>query len=116
MVTRFQQIHSLPDLREYVNRTLCNQYQLRIDAFQLTERVLRRQNRPCGVMFCLHGPRSVKFTAIWETESNRVLFYGSTGERFQKTHLVEAPRLQDAFGSENPHAPRDASHRERVAA
>ena len=116
MATRFQQIHSLADLREYVNRTLCNQYQLRIDAFQLTERILRRRNRPCGLMFCLHGPRSVKFTAIWETESNRVLFYGSTGERFQKTHLVEAPRLQDAFGPEIAPAERDASHLDCVAA
>ena len=116
MVTRFQQIHSLSDLREYVNQTLCSQYQLRIDAFQLTERILRRRNRPCGVMFCLHGPRAVQFTAIWETERNRVLFYSSTGERFQKTHLVEAPRLQDAFGPENQPAARDASHRDRVAA
>ena len=116
MVTRSQQIHNLADLREYVNQTLCNQYQLRIDAFQLTERVLRRQNRPCGVMFCLHGPRAVKFIAIWETESNRVLFYGSGGERFQKTHLTEAPRLQDAFGPDNADAERNLPHMHRAAA
>ena len=116
MVTRFQQIHNLADLREYVNQTLCSQYQLRIDAFQLTERVLRRQNKPCGVMFCLHGPRAVKFTAIWETEHNRVLFYGSTGERFQKTHLTEALRLQDAFGPDNMTAHRNVPRMERVAA
>ena len=116
MVTRFQQIHNLADLREYVNQTLCNQYQLRVDAFQLTERILRRQNKPCGVMFCLHGPRAVRFTAIWETEHNRVLFYGSTGERFQKTHLIEAPRLQDAFGPGNTAANRNLPRMERVAA
>jgi hypothetical protein len=116
MVTRFQQIHSLADLREYVNQTLCNQYQLRVDAFQLTERILRRRNKPCGVMFCLHGPRAVKFTAIWETERNRVLFYGSAGERFQKTHLVEAPRLLDAVGTENLSAGRNVACLERVAA
>jgi hypothetical protein len=116
MVTRFQQIHNLADLREYVNQTLCNQYQLQVDAFQLTERILRRQDKPCGVMFCLHGPRAVKFTAIWETEHNRVLFYGSTGERFQKTHLVEAPRLQDAFGPGNMAANRNLPRMELVAA
>lgn len=116
MVTRFQQIRSLADLREYVNQTLCTQYQLKVDAFQLTERILRRQNKPCGVMFCLHGPRAVKFTAIWETEHNRVLFYGSTGERFQKTHLTEAPRLQDAFGLGNTTANRNVPRMERVAA
>ena len=116
MVTRFQQIHSLSDLRKYVNQTLCSQYQLRIDAFQLTERVLRRRNRPCGVMFCLHGPRAVQFTAIWETERNQVLFYGSGGERFQKTQLARAPRLQDAFGPDNANASRNSPRRERVAA
>ena len=115
MVTRFQQIHSLSDLREYVNQTLCNEYQLRVDAFQLTERVLRRQKKPCGLMFCLHGPRAVKFTAIWETEHNRVLFYGSTGERFQKTHLVQAPRLQDAFNPDKATADRNPPRMQRAA-
>ena len=67
-------------------------------------------------MFCLHGPRAVKFTAIWETEHNRVLFYGSTGERFQKTHLIEAPPLQDAFGPDNTAANRNVRSMERVAA
>lgn len=93
MVTRFHQIRSLDDLRDYVNETLCTQYELQIDAFRLTERILRRSGKPCGIYFCLHGPRAVKFTAIWETDRNQILFYGSAGERFQKTQLLEAPRL-----------------------
>ncbi len=96
MVTRFQQIRNLEDLRDYVNETLCNEYELQIDAFQLTERLLRRGGKPCGIYFCLHGPRAVKFTAIWETERNQILFYGSTGDRFQKTQLLDAPRLECA--------------------
>lgn len=76
------------DLREYVNDTLCEHYQLQIDAFRLTERVLRRGNKPCGIYFCLHGPRAVRFTAIWETDRNQILFYGSTGERILKTQLL----------------------------
>jgi hypothetical protein len=36
----------------------------------------------------------VKFSAIWETERNMVLFYSSSGERFQKTQLVAAPALE----------------------
>jgi len=78
----------LHDLREYVNDTLCEHYQLQIDAFRLTERVLRRGNKPCGIYFCLHGPRAVRFTAIWETDRNQILFYGSTGERILKTQLL----------------------------
>ncbi len=88
MLARFQQINNLDELREYVNETLCNYYELQMDAFQLTEHVLRRGGKPCGIYFCLHGPRAVKFTAIWEIERNQVLFYGSSGERFLKTQLT----------------------------
>jgi hypothetical protein len=36
----------------------------------------------------------VKFSAIWETQQNSVLFYGSGGERIGRTQLVEAPQLE----------------------
>ena len=91
MLTRFQQIESVHDLREYVNTTICNHYQLQEGAFRMTERVLRRGDKPCGIYFCLHGPRATKFTAIWETDRNQILFYGSRGERFLKTQLLMAP-------------------------
>ena len=94
MVTRVHEIYSLEELREYVNETLCEHYQLQIDAFEMTERILYRAGKPCGIFFCLHGPRAVKFTAIWETDRNCILFYGPTGERFQKTQLAEAPELE----------------------
>jgi len=79
MLTRFQQIDNVHELREYVNETLCGQYELQIGAFQLTERTLLRGGKPCGIYFCLHGPRMTKFTAIWETDKNQVLFYGPCG-------------------------------------
>ncbi len=94
MLTRVEQINSLDDLYDYVNETLCEHYQLQIDAFPLTQRYLRRAGKPCGIYYCLHGPRAVKFTAIWETDRNSILFYGSNGERFQKTQLLEAPSLE----------------------
>ena len=94
MATRFHQIHCLEELRDYVNETLCDHYQLQIDAFQITQRTLCRGGKPCGIYFCLHGPRSVKFTAIWETDRNQILFYGPNGERFQRTQLLEAPSLE----------------------
>ena len=94
MITLAPVIQNLDQLREYVNTTLCEHNQLEIGEFPLTERILVRFDRPCGIFFCLHGPRSVKFSAIWETERNTVLFYEATGERFHKTQLVEAPRLE----------------------
>lgn len=93
MVTRVLQIDNLHDLRDYVNQTLCESFELQTDAFQMTQRVLRRGGKPCGMYFCLHGPRAVKFIAIWETDRNCILFYGPGGERFMKTQLLEAPEL-----------------------
>ncbi len=93
MLTRYYQIDGVNDLREYVNVTLCEHSQLQAGAFHMTERVLVRGGRHCGIHFCLHGPRMVKFSAIWETDHNQILFYGAGGERFQKTQLIEAPRL-----------------------
>ncbi len=96
MHTRLTQISNVDALREFVNETLCEHYELKLDAFEMTERVLRRGGRPCGMYFCLHGPRAVKFTAIWETDRNQILFYGSTGERFLKTQLLVSPCLDRA--------------------
>lgn len=94
MLTSSSELQTLDDLRDYVVETLSQHDQLERDAFQLSERILIRGGRPCGVYFCLHGPRAVRFSAIWETDRNTILFYGSTGERFQKTVLRDAPKLE----------------------
>ena len=96
MITTSAVIETLDELRSYVKNILCLQSELEVDANSLTERILIRADRPCGIFFCLHGPRGVKLSAIWETDRNTVLFYGSTGERFYKIQLVEAPRLEEA--------------------
>jgi hypothetical protein len=87
------QLDNLNTLRSYVHTTICDQNELAPGAFQVTERILVRGRKPCGIYFCLHGPRSVKLTAIWETDRNSILFYNSTGERVLKTQLVHAPQL-----------------------
>jgi hypothetical protein len=93
MLEHSVQITSLRELRDYVQQRLCDQNQLEVGAFQLTERVLERGGAPCGMFFCLHGPRSVKLVAIWETGRNSILFYGSTGERVQRVQLIDSPAL-----------------------
>jgi hypothetical protein len=93
MLTAQERVTSLSQLRTYVRQTLCDKEQLEFDAFRMSERILVRGEKPCGILFCLHGPRSVKFTAVWETERNTILFYGATGERFHRTQLVAAPEL-----------------------
>jgi hypothetical protein len=96
MFTRIHQFDNVDDLREYINVTLCDHYQLQYGAFNMTEQVLIRAGKPCGIFFCLNGPRAVRFTAIWETDRNQILFYGPRGERFLKTQLLEAPALEFA--------------------
>lgn len=87
------QTSSFKDLQSYVYETLCHHEMLEVGVFPMTLKVLRRQNSPCGIYFCLHGPRSVKFTAIWDSDRNTVLFYGASGERFLKTQLAVAPAI-----------------------
>jgi hypothetical protein len=94
MLPSMQRLQNLEHLRQYVSRILCQHDQLELGAFRITERLLVRRGRPCGIFFCLHGPRSLKVTAVWETERNTILFYNSTGERFHRTQLTLAPSLE----------------------
>lgn len=94
MMTCSHQVTNLSSLREFVELTLSEHYLLEIGAYNLSERILWRGTKPCGIFFCLHGPRSTRFSAIWEMDRNRILFYGPGGERFQKTQLPEALRLE----------------------
>jgi len=96
MITTATVIQTLDELRDYIYNILCQHNQLEIGAFPLTERILIRAKRPCGIFFCLHGPRAVRLSAIWETQHNTVLFYDSSGDRFHKIRLVVAPTLEAA--------------------
>jgi hypothetical protein len=74
-------------VRQLVRRTICEQNDLETAAAPMTERMLVRQGKACGVLFCVNGPRSVTFTAIWDQAQNVVLFYDSTGKSRQRTKL-----------------------------
>ena len=89
-----QQIDTMDQLREFIHVTLCHHENLDIGAWPMRERVLRRGGVPCGSLFVLLGPRKTVFTAIWETETNRLLFYGTSGERFLTTRLIKPPSLR----------------------
>lgn len=99
MPTEVQRLDDLHSIRRYVTETLCEKDQLEVNSFPLYEKVLVRGGSPCGVHFCLYGPRSLYLAAIWETDSNTILFYGSRGERFRKTQLIAPPAIEDVVGS-----------------
>ncbi|OHB78421.1 MAG: hypothetical protein A2W31_10150 [Planctomycetes bacterium RBG_16_64_10] len=93
MLASPRHLPSLADLSTYVNETLCHQFQLERDVFPIRLRILLRGNRPCGVLFRIRGPGSLVLIAIWDIDTNAVLFYGPCGERFHKTQLLVAPEL-----------------------
>lgn len=86
-------IRDLNGLENFVHRTLCQHEQLETHAFPLTARPLARGGEFCGIFFCLHGPRSVKITAIWDFQRNTIFFYGADGQRIFTRKLFRTPRL-----------------------
>lgn len=84
--TRFD----LQKLRCFVMEELSNQNGLLPDAFPMTQRVLYKQGISCGIFYCLHGPRSVRLTAVLDTKTARVLFYDSKGQRTSSHNLNES--------------------------
>jgi hypothetical protein len=95
MVCDAQRLQNLCEIRRYVTQTLCQKDQLESGFFPVVERVLDRGGTPCGVYFCLLGPRSLRLTAIWDARGGTILFYGSRGERFLTTRLIDPPRLTE---------------------
>ena len=90
-------LNNLAELRTYIHHQLCEHEHLEPNIFPMTEHILVRGGKPCGMLFSLYGPRSVRLTAIWEADGNRVLFYGATGERFGQSELVQTPQLATAL-------------------
>ena len=64
-----------------VEKRLCELGHLVPSQFPMTQREVIRGGKPVGVYFCVHGPRSVKLTAICDFVKNNVIFYGSDGLR-----------------------------------
>lgn len=97
MPTDILRLDDLHAIRRYVSETLCEKDRLETNLFPLYEHILMRSGAPCGMYFVLRGPRSLCLTAIWETDGNTILFYGSRGERFHKAQLIAPPSIDDAF-------------------
>ena len=84
-------LETLEELRHFVAETLGRLEMLKSDQFELTQQALFRAQKPCGVLFCLDGPRAHRLSAIWDMDQHRILFYGSCGRRMHCTTLVRAP-------------------------
>jgi hypothetical protein len=81
-------VQNIDELRRFVAATLAGLENLRAEQFELSQQTLYRFGEPCGVYFRLQGPRALSLSAIWETDQNTVLFYGSCGRRMHRAKLV----------------------------
>ncbi len=80
-------VRSLDGLRNFIHLALCRKENLLENHFPMTELELKRNGICCGFQFTLHGPRSVKLSAVWDRQGNEVLLYDSVGRRFSRTQL-----------------------------
>ena len=81
MTSCYNQSLDMQALRGTVEAKLCQLGHLEPEQFPLTQREVVRRGETCGLYFCLHGPRSVKLTAIADFKARSTVFYGSDGLR-----------------------------------
>jgi len=91
MKTTVLSLPTFDKLRQHVHQTLCSCDYLDPAQTPLTQALLQRAGKPCGMTFQVQGPRLVRVYAVWAAHEHRVLFYDSTGTRFAETKLLESP-------------------------
>ena len=82
------EVRTLDELRNFIHIALCRKENLLEHHFPMSELELKRNGDCCGVQFVLHGPRSVKLSAVWDRMRNEVLLYDVVGKRFGKVRLA----------------------------
>ncbi|TWU45542.1 hypothetical protein Q31b_07160 [Novipirellula aureliae] len=71
-----------------IEHKLCELGHLEPKEFPMTHREVVRGGKLCGLYFCLHGPRSVKLTAICDFTKSLIIYYGSDGIRRESVKLT----------------------------
>jgi hypothetical protein len=85
----------MENLVAYVHQVLCDKDALDPRQTPFFRTVLRKGGRPCGIVFHVEGPRLLRTSAVWSADDDRVIFYDSTGMRFQEVRLSESPAIKD---------------------
>lgn len=87
-------LSDIADLRKHVLLTLCAHDHLEPAQTPLSQGLITRRGRPCGLFFQAQGPRLLKTYAVWAGEEDRILFYDAAGQRFAETRLSEGPDVE----------------------
>lgn len=65
----------------------------------MTRRQVLKGGQSCGFYFCVHGPRSVKLTAVYDHQRKNTIYYGTDGVRRGQESisvLLPAPQQRSA--------------------
>lgn len=84
---------AVEDLAGYVHEVLCDKDALDPAQAPLFRTPLRRNDRVCGLIFHVEGPRLLRTSAVWSSDDARIIFYDSSGLRFREVELSESPCL-----------------------
>ena len=84
----------IEDLVAFVRQALCDHDRLDPAQTPLFRTPLTRGDKPCGALFHVEGPRLLRTSAIWAGDEHRILFYDSTGTRYQEVRLSESPEVE----------------------
>jgi len=87
---------AVEELAAFIHQVLCEKDALDPNQTPLFRTPLCQGERVCGLIFHVEGPRLLKTSAVWSADDERVIFYDSTGLRFQETRLSESPTLAAA--------------------
>lgn len=84
---------AVEDLAEFVHSVLCDKDALDPAQAPLFRTPLKRGSRVCGLVFHVQGPRLLRTSAVWSSDDGRIIFYDSSGLRFQEITLSESPLM-----------------------
>lgn len=90
------------ELAGYVHTVLCDKDALDPNQSPLVRTPLKRGARVCGLVFHVEGPRLLRTSAVWSGDDGRIIFYDSSGVRFQEVTLSEnpAPSESESHGAQ----------------
>ena len=86
---------AVEELASFVHSVLCDRDALDPAQAPLFRTPLRRGGRVCGLVFHVEGPRLLRTSAVWSGDDARIIFYDSSGVRFQEVELSENPLLAE---------------------
>lgn len=84
---------AVEELAAFVHQALCDKDALDPEQTPLFRTPLKKGGRACGVVFHVEGPRLLRTSAVWSADTDRIIFYDSTGTRFRTAELSESPLM-----------------------